>query len=169
MTYTFSDGLTLAGSNVTNDLVTGAEVAHLDVQTASGSLLGISDAGQMDLSTIAGQNLVLAAGQDELHTVGRDETHTIGRNFSLSADGATGVTIAATTGNLVLAAGTGDAAGEVRISPTGAAPAAGLTFRIWDGAGAGQVTIDTGISDSATLGQLLDALFAWGWITNPTP
>lgn len=307
VTYTFSDGLTKDGSNnVTNDLVTGATVAHLNVVTTAGSALALDDAGAGTLAAAAelnitgannvllqsttqnltvqanaagkllhllgavttleadGGNLTLTsagnlygnainaaayssggkttiqstggasdvevdAGRDflvnsarQILLVGngnatlttgvssgvlqltgadavsltsltdmtittngphdmninasRDELHTVGRNFGLSAAGSTGVSISADHHVILAAGGTGT--GEVRLTPTGGAPAPTQTFRIWNGAGASQQdgtalipsgggTVD--VEARTALGVFATYLFNLGWVSNPTP
>jgi hypothetical protein len=157
-------------AGVTIDALTGNNIAITAESPGAGQInLTCAGSGTMTLQTASGDLSILS---------GRDELHTVGRNFSLVAQGSGGASIGTEIGNLTLDAATSDHTGEVRIQPRGSSPAAGETFRIWDGAGASQVNgatllpsggsvVDTELRAVHQL--LVEALYAWGWVSNPEP
>lgn len=96
MTYAFSDGLTLVESTVTNDLVTGTEVAHVEMNTAAGSVFALDDAGAGTLAAAAGlditavSNLLLKSTTGNLTVQANAAAklvHVLGALVTVEADG----------------------------------------------------------------------------------
>ncbi len=146
--------------------------------TSVGALSLTSTGGAIDLTTLNSNITATTVGTgDIVVNSNHDELHTIGRNLTVNAKGSGGASIGTEIGNLVLDAGTVDQTAETRLMPRGSAPAATLTFRIWNGAGAGQQ--DGNINPSggsvvdaevrSTVAAILDYLHGWGWVTNPSP
>lgn len=173
-------------SAINLNATTGGFIASNDqgsryVILADGSMQisGGGTAAQIDISTSANNDInVTTNGTGDFNlTIAHDELHTVGRNFGVTAAGATGSFIDASNGNLTLDAGSIGGTGEVRLMPTAGAPAATRTFRIWNGAGAGQqdgninpvggTVIDAEVR--STVAAILDYLHGWGWVTNPSP
>ena len=164
--------------NVDTDLGVTVNTPASILLDSVGALSLVSTGGAIGLTTIDGDITVATIGTgDVIVNPNRDETHTIGRNLTVNAKGSGGASIGTEIGNLVLDAGTVDQTAETRIMPRGSAPAATLTFRIWNGAGAGQQDGNIGPSGGtvidaearSTLTTLLDYFHAWGWLTNPSP
>jgi hypothetical protein len=102
VSYTFTDGLTLTGSTVRNDLVTGVEVAHVNAQTAGGAELQLKDdgsvllkaaaaLGRLEISPAGGVDLVSAAAEDINITSGLAVVMTMPGLFALSSGASVGL------------------------------------------------------------------------------
>jgi hypothetical protein len=102
---TGSNGIHVTGSttkNVTNDLVTGAAVAQVDAE-ATGAILLHSTGGDITLDTDGAHDLLL--------NLSRDMVATVGRSWSVTAAGASGITLActhATSGSIDISSAHGD-------------------------------------------------------------
>jgi hypothetical protein len=167
-----------AGANLS---LTGAVVGlisagALDVTGAGNVTITAGAAGSLSLLSSGGGhvNVATAGASDVLFQVGRNETHTIQGALSMVAKGATGAALSAEIGNLTLDAGTVDDTAETRIMPRSSAPAPTLTFRIWDGSGAGQATMFPPAGGTvvdfecrSVLFELMNYLRALGWIAIP--
>lgn len=157
-------------SNPASQLILGSGANTL---IDSGGSLLVSAGGSMQFTADVGSNgsfvITTDGAGDVMVTSARDESHSIGRNLSMNMAGAAGSTISADNSNLTLDAGAIGGTGEVRIMPSGGAPAATRTLRFWNGAGGGQQTVADpaggGVIDAecrAQLIALLNALQLWG-------
>jgi hypothetical protein len=140
VTYAFTDGLTLVESTVHNDLVTGTEVAHVEMNTAAGSVFALDDAGAGTLAAAAGlditavNNLLLKSTTGNLTVQANAAAklvHVLGALVTVESDGGNLHLISA--GNTYLDSGNVNAFTSV----------AKTTIQATD-AGAGDIELDAG-------------------------
>lgn len=157
---TFSDGLTKTVSNVTNDLVTGVQVAAVDIDSAS--TVSISSVGQtnidadgtlfltgqgLSIASNVGTQLILSSGANTHIDAGGNIQCEAGGNFTFTAD-------AGSNGSFI-------------VRPDGIG-----VFAVFDGVGLSQ---HVPIADAAggtvedseartAINALLGAMRAWGFV-----
>lgn len=149
----------------------------IDVVTANGSIglaSGPADAIGIHAGALGVTLDTTGIGDININS-NHDEIHTVGRNLTMTVAGSGGASLSTTVGNFTIDAGTGDEDAEVRLMPRGAPPAATLTFRIWDGAGAGQQAFLAPSGGSvvdvemrSVFSQFMDYMVNWGWIAPQT-
>ena len=160
-----------AGTNITVNTP-----GNFNVTTNAGDIaLGSSGGGDINLDTV---------GTGDLNaTINHDEIHTVGRNFTVNAAGTLGINLDASGGdvsiqaeqtNVIIRAGNVGGTGVVQLQP--GTTSATRKFKIFNGAGAGQQTVLAAsggtvqdLEARAAINDLLDALYNWGWLSQPNP
>lgn len=151
---TGTDGITVttpvAGvKNVSNDLVTGVDVAQLNVDSLGAAT--IDAVSSIALTAGTSLSLTSSGAGDIVVNAARDELHTVGRAFSLTAAGAAGVQISTThasSGNISLSSAHGNLLLEALDDGTLTATSAGDMLLKSTG---GAVTVQTVASAALTL------------------
>jgi len=101
VTYTFSDGLTLAGTNVTNDLVTGALVDEVNALSAAGMTF-TAQAGDVLFDVTGGDLTLRTNGAGDVRVEAGGDLALVADGNSTS-DGNIDITAAAGSGQVNLA------------------------------------------------------------------